>query len=327
VSYAVLYPIVHRKGEEGTLKFDLLGTVRGTGAWGRLRDTTVDVVPHHVVPVFLVVVGHAPVLVVGLVALLAARRAQLDDAERLLAICAVVGAAIVLGVSDQDGGQLYFWDYAYVALAALAALGIEGLLSRPGGGSRVLAVAPMTVLAVLGAASTVFISGPHARRIVATIVPGVPGPFHTEQPSPAELTPSVLRGLRWLRDHSDDRAVVAVNNQASMYAPGSHHYFYYSAFSERQIMLEGFGFTPAFWLSPTPASLRELSRRLSLLDSIYREGSAAAIDEVRRRYGVDYLLEDRRNELPQHTLPASVARVVFSNAEIRIYSLATARSR
>ena len=42
LSYVVLSPIVHRKGEEKTLKVDILGSLRKTGAWRQLRDTWID---------------------------------------------------------------------------------------------------------------------------------------------------------------------------------------------------------------------------------------------------------------------------------------------
>ena len=84
------------------------------------------------------------------------------------------------------------------------------------------------------------------------------------------------------------------------------------------MLLEGYDYTAAFasWLTPTHAAIMELQRRLSLLDRIYRDASAAAIEEARRRYGVDYILADRRDDLPYRSLPASAARLVFSDSEI-----------
>jgi hypothetical protein len=132
----------------------------------------------------------------------------------------------------------------------------------------------------------------------------------------------VLTGLLWLRARTSPNAVIAVNNVSNLQYP-SYRYFYYSAFSERQIFLEGFDFTPAFSLGATRASVRELKRRLELTDRIFRDGSASAIEAAQRKYGVDYLLVDRRDTLPHHPPPASIARLVFSNADVQIYVIAS----
>ena len=87
-----------------------------------------------------------------------------------------------------------------------------GWVSAHGGWMRRLTIAAVTVLSIIGIGSTVFQAGPQARRILAKVMPGVPGPFQTSRPPTAELTQPVLRGLLWLRTHSSNDVVVAVNS-------------------------------------------------------------------------------------------------------------------
>jgi hypothetical protein len=51
------------------------------------------------------------------------------------------------------------------------------------------------------------------------------------------ITTNLLRGMAWLRNHSQPSAVIAVNNH-ELGGNGGSRYFYYSAFSERRVFLE-----------------------------------------------------------------------------------------
>ncbi|MBV9473942.1 MAG: hypothetical protein JO206_13315, partial [Solirubrobacterales bacterium] len=53
------------------------------------------------------------------------------------------------------------------------------------------------------------------------------------------LTPGLQRALTWIRRHTAPSAVVAVNNQYSDPRRRSPDYYYYSAFGERRVFLEG----------------------------------------------------------------------------------------
>lgn len=320
VTYVGLSPLTHRQGDTASMSFHFLGTVSSSPAWRRLLNSAIDVVPHHPIVALIVMLGTAPVLLIGVVALIARRHGRLTQEELLLAFAAAGGAGITLLFTAPGAGQLFFWHYGYVALGVLGALGLDIVVSWRPGWWRRFVLAIVLVLGALGIGSIVLQSGPDARAVVATVVPGVPGPFHVPAPVPPDLTQPVLQGLLWLRTHTAPGAVIAVNNQSNIFAPGFHRDFYYSAFSERQILLEGYDYTPAFH-DPTPAEKQELERRLSLIARIYDQGSVAAIREVQQRYGVGFLLVDERVGSLKH-VPASVVKLVFSDAQLRIYAIA-----
>ena len=321
LAYVVLLPLTHRPGEASMISLSFLGTVSGTHAWWYLLQSPLDFIPHHPIVAVIVIAGSAPVLLIGASALLARRRGRLLEAERFLAFAAATGAAIVLLFKADGDGQLFFWYFGYVALAVLAALGLDAVLTTPRAWARRTVLATVAACALLGTGSIVLQSGWQVRAAVASVIPGVPGPFHATPPNPPDVTQPLLAGERWLREHTPSGAIVAVNNQANLSARMAYKYFYYSAFSERQVLLEGYAYTPTFAPRPTPAAARELTRRLSLLADVFEHGSAASIRELHRSYGVDYLLVDRRADLPQHALPASATRQVFANPQVSVYAV------
>jgi hypothetical protein len=322
-AFFVLSPLVRWHGQESTLSIHPLVTAKGSGAASLLTDSFVGRIPHSdtLIPV-LVVLGNAPALLVAAATYVILRGGRLPSAEAAVAALAAAAMAVVLLLTGVGGGELYFWYFGYVAFALIAALGVEALLGRPGSLPRNLTLAAIAVCAVLGVSSMVLQAGPQARRIVARVVPGVPGPFHVVQPTPPALTPPVVRGLFWLREHSDPRSVVAVNNQSNLAASGDGRYFYYSALSQRQIFLEGYQYTVGFQPPYSREAQAEVQGRLRLLDRIYRLGSIAAIQEAHRRFAVSYLLVDKRDDLPRHALPTSATRLVFSDRDLSIYAIA-----
>ena len=58
----------------------------------------------------------------------------------------------------------------------------------------------------------------------------------------SEMTAGVYRGLIWIRDNTPVETVLAVNNYY-LWDQLTPRYFYYSAFSERSIFLEGWAYS------------------------------------------------------------------------------------
>ena len=136
------------------------------------------------------------------------------------------------------------------------------------------------------------------------------------------MTAALYEGLLWVRDHTTPCDVLAVNNHYT-YAIHKHggsavnlfsHYDYYSAFTERRVLLESWYGTPrgARSESPYPA-------RLALNDLAVVHGSPGALRELARD-GVGYVLIDRTHGegAPES---AGVSRLIFENSALRVYRL------
>jgi hypothetical protein len=132
-----------------------------------------------------------------------------------------------------------------------------------------------------------------------------------DTPASRGLTPTLLEGLTWVREHVPTNAVIAVNNQYSDSQRQSPTYYYYSAFGERRIFLEG-------WYDTVPAAgtanpdQTPFPRRLLLNDALFAQGSRAALAVMERRYRVGYLLVDLRHGPLPTDLPL-LGSVVFRN--------------
>jgi hypothetical protein len=135
------------------------------------------------------------------------------------------------------------------------------------------------------------------------------------------LTPGLQQALAWVRHRTPTDAVLAVNNQYSSSGRRGPQFYYYSAFGERRIFLEGWYDTiPASRLGASAATVTPFPQRLRLNDAVFDDADAAALATMRRRYGVDYLLVDRVHG-PDDPRLAKFGRTVFSNDSAVIYAL------
>jgi hypothetical protein len=139
------------------------------------------------------------------------------------------------------------------------------------------------------------------------------------------LTPGLYEGLRWVRGHSRPDDVLAVNNHSIWPDSRDSKYFYYSAFTERRIVLESWDYTvettshgyfslPS-WLTPFP-------QRLALSDAAFRRADELAIRTLARRFHARYLLADKLHGPNSPFLASKVGRV-FSNGYLDVYAIGT----
>jgi hypothetical protein len=138
------------------------------------------------------------------------------------------------------------------------------------------------------------------------------------------ITAALYDGLIWVRDHTTPCDVLAVNNHYTYAAHRSgasaanrlSFYDYYSAFTERRVLLESWYSTPRGGRSAVP-----YPARLALNDLAVVDGSASALRALARD-GVGYVLIDRTHG--EGALePAGVSRLVFENSALRVYRLLT----
>ncbi len=203
----------------------------------------------------------------------------------------------------------------YVGFAAAGVLFViawaMALLARKrsASGSLALALIPLLAAAVLTAPVTIY---PSVRKFIA----GTP-----ITPTQPVLVPGVLTALHWLRDHAPIDAVVAVNNH--WFDPGHTNgkYYFYTAFSERQIFIEAYdpiryGVTPG---TPSAvASTFEYRQRVN--DAVFTEADASALRIMTAQYSVRYLFIDRRLG-PQNPAVLHLGGVVFSNQDAAIVAV------
>jgi hypothetical protein len=143
--------------------------------------------------------------------------------------------------------------------------------------------------------------------------------YASDSPDARGLTAGLQQALAWIRRHTPTNAVLAVNNQFSDSNRQSPDYYYYSAFGERRVFLEG-------WVDTIPAAdLRDprmtpFPERLRLNNAVFYVGDARALRVLQRDYGVRYLLVDRIHG-PVNPRLARLASAVFANPSATVYAV------
>jgi hypothetical protein len=139
------------------------------------------------------------------------------------------------------------------------------------------------------------------------------------------LSRDLYRGLSWIRENTSTDAVLAVNN--AIERNGGYHaatYFYYSAFAERRVFLEGWLFTGQSWnilgRGATTSQRMPFPRRERLNRAVFERADAAALKILVRNYGVRYLVDDKLQGKATRTL-GRLGRVAYSNPAVTIYAV------
>jgi hypothetical protein len=135
------------------------------------------------------------------------------------------------------------------------------------------------------------------------------------------LDPGVLTALEWLRDHTAIDTVFAVNNHWLDAGRANGKYYYYTAFSERQIFIEAFdpvryGVTPGIESHAADA----FAYRQQLNDAVFDRADASALRVMTQQYAVRFLFIDRVLG-PQDPAVLQLGRVVFSNQDAAILAV------
>ena len=96
----------------------------------------------------------------------------------------------------------------------------------------------------------------------------------------------------------------------------ANHYssFYFSAFTERQMLLERYTYSIGYFLD---GGRRYVPQRL-LADGI-AAGDLDAVRKARDVYGVHYVLIDKRDGFYRPTLDRSAVNLIYTNEEMDIY--------
>ncbi|PZG22590.1 hypothetical protein C1I98_36590 [Spongiactinospora gelatinilytica] len=209
----------------------------------------------------------------------------------LFAVCPAGGAALAVETRSAAGTALTL-DSALVPVAILAgaaALTALAVLCSTGGVAAVL-----LVLAGLCAGPQVtgqlhaYSGGPHA-------IPEVP-----------EVPRGGMEAARWLRANTGPHEVVATN----VHCRGvrvrhcDNRHFWASAYSERRMLVEGWGYTPTnlgrvvdYLADRYTTFIFWDQARLAANDAVFRQPSREAVRRLLTGHGVRWLLVDERDPL------------------------------
>lgn len=139
------------------------------------------------------------------------------------------------------------------------------------------------------------------------------------------MSAGLYRGLLWIRHHTPTNSVLAVNNQYLDPGRTGPGYFYFTAFAQRRVYLEGWGYAfrttalatgrdyrAAFALAP-------FARRQRVNDLAFGRADARALAAMRAA-GVAYLVVDTAHGGASPVLDRGLSRV-YANPSIVVYRL------
>jgi hypothetical protein len=246
--------------------------------------------------------------------------------ERFLAAFSVVGLGATLLLGQKDGGigvQGYFWAYVTPCATGLGVVGISRLSQLKPRWLRHFAAAGLVVVGGLSLVTTLALAYVPFGDITAGQI--------SLSPAQADLPPDLLAALIWVRQNTAPAEILAVNNQVLVgpskipagYATDTTEpaawQFYYSAFTERRIFLEGYVYSLQDSSQGRTATQAVIDARRILVRRLFESGDGTALVEMRNDYGVKYLFVDKR--VPTQ-LPQSQLELLFSNPLADVYRVA-----
>jgi hypothetical protein len=209
-----------------------------------------------------------------------------------------------------------------IVLGVLVLVGVVlSILGRRRAGRPWLHVAPLACASL--AIGLGLLTGPlHALDI--DYLPAAEIPSKSVVP---EIAPGGIDAARWLRDHSSQDAIVATNSHCRFPAPRrcDHRAFWISAYSERQVLLEGWAYTSE---SSALAAKEHVSvpflpywkpRVLRSNDLAFSRPTRRRLEKLEREH-VTYLFADRRYPVKVHRL-RKLADLVHSTKDYAIFRL------
>jgi hypothetical protein len=133
---------------------------------------------------------------------------------------------------------------------------------------------------------------------------------------PDGMSGQLYAGLTWIRAHTSPDDVLAVNNHlvGTRVLP---RYFYYSAFTQRRVFLEDWSFSAKGAGEP----VNPFPERVTLNNAVFEHANIDAMRTLATRYGVSYLVVDRR--LAVSPKLRDEARLRFANSAVEVYSIRT----
>lgn len=136
------------------------------------------------------------------------------------------------------------------------------------------------------------------------------------------LDEGLYAGLLWIRENTEEDALLAVNNHYADPAETRSVFAYYSGLAERRVFLESWLYSPgslALGYRRVQAGVVPYPEMLALNEAAFEEPSATTVGELADR-GVTHLVVDKLNAAPAPELER-YATPVFSNESVAIYEV------
>jgi hypothetical protein len=136
------------------------------------------------------------------------------------------------------------------------------------------------------------------------------------------LPRSRVDAARWVRDHSRPDDVVATNDHCLPWGPQyacDPRVFWLSAYSERSVLVEGWGFAPRSQKPGTPPGFWNPAV-LALGDRAISDPTAEILHELYGRHGVRFLVVDRSVSAESPEL-RRLADERFDNGAVAVYQV------
>jgi hypothetical protein len=260
---------------------------------------------------------------------------------RVLAIAAAATGACMVwllrGLGGQpatgslgDVGRDLAWPFA-TALFLVGAILIAARRSRVPAKVKVALIAALAFGCCLPtAADLIGVLVGDAQKVSAAH--GTPNEFARLTRSGA-VSPGGRQAGRWLRDHSRPEDLVATN--AHCLSAGakrcSNTHFWISAFAERRILIEGWGFTAtSHRIAEEEDSLATTvpywnPKLLAHNDAAFRSPSARTVGLLRKKYGVRWLFVDEA-AVPHSPDIGRFAELRYRSGTCAVYELTQERS-
>lgn len=228
-----------------------------------------------------------------------------------------VATSVLLALwwSDEGPGRS---TSGYVLVAVLLVGTASGVLLSRGLRRREYALALVLMATTAGALDVPLDVGPEA---IGHLQDGTA--FYDQ--SATGLNRGLYDGLEWIRTHTNDDAVLAVNNYYD--GTGPHRqptYVDYGAFAERRVFLEGWLSNAKSWNSGAnnvPGARRTpFQYRLHLNNAVFRQADSRALGVLVDDYGVRYLVDDRVHGTASRKL-GELARVAYENSAVIVYAV------
>ncbi len=227
-----------------------------------------------------------------------------------VALLLAVGKIVSQSTTEPRPTMLFYAGFVAAGLLFVILWALVPLARRRfASGTLALGLIPLVAAAVLTTPLTIY---PTVRKMLA----GTP-----TTSSQVVLTPGLVTALQWLRDHTSINTVFAVNNHWLDAAMGNGKYFYYTAFSDRQVFIEAYdpiryGVTPGIISTVATA----FASRQMLNDAVFEHADASALQTMTSQYSVRFLFIDRLHGVHDAAV-LQLGHVVYSNADAIILAV------
>jgi hypothetical protein len=140
------------------------------------------------------------------------------------------------------------------------------------------------------------------------------------------IAPGGIAAAHWLRDHSnaDDRVATNVHCRDEAAGKCDNRHFWIAAYTERRVLVEGWGYTPSANAHPTVGTVYYTPfwdpEILADNDRAFAAPTAENVQLLRDRYGVRWLFVDERFNRPAAGLD-EVARLRYRSGDSAVYEI------